>query len=84
MPEAAGIRDVADVETLKALADPLRLAILAALMQGPAAQPRVMSVKELATELGEPQTKLYRRADPRGRQPHGVRDPGAAVSGLPG
>jgi DNA-binding transcriptional ArsR family regulator len=60
MPEAAGIRDVADVETLKALADPLRLAILAALMQGPAAQPRVMSAKELAAELGEPQTKLYR------------------------
>jgi DNA-binding transcriptional ArsR family regulator len=60
MAELAVTRDVADVDTLKALADPLRLAILAALMQGPAAQPRVMSVKELATELGEPQTKLYR------------------------
>ena len=43
--------------TLKALADPLRLAILTALM---GAGPRIMSVKELAAELGEPQTKLYR------------------------
>jgi DNA-binding transcriptional ArsR family regulator len=51
---------IATVDQLKALADPTRLAILEALMAtGPGALP-VMSVKELAAELGEPQTKLYR------------------------
>jgi DNA-binding transcriptional ArsR family regulator len=54
------VRTVADVDALKAMADPLRLAILAALMDPVAADLRVMSVKELAEELGEPQTKLYR------------------------
>jgi DNA-binding transcriptional ArsR family regulator len=58
--EPVGVRDVADAETLKALADPLRLSILGALMRGASVRPRVMSVKELAAELGEPQTKLYR------------------------
>jgi DNA-binding transcriptional ArsR family regulator len=50
---------VADVEELKALADPTRLAIIDALMK---ARPdlRIMSVKELAEETGQPQTKLYR------------------------
>jgi DNA-binding transcriptional ArsR family regulator len=57
--EPPRLRTVSDVETLRALADPLRLAILSALMDdGPTL--RVMSVKELAEELGEPQTKLYR------------------------
>jgi DNA-binding transcriptional ArsR family regulator len=55
-----GVRDVTDAETLKALADPLRLSIVAALMRGGPARPRVLTVKELAAELGEPQTKLYR------------------------
>jgi DNA-binding transcriptional ArsR family regulator len=50
---------VDQVEVLKALADPIRLAILATLMKTPRNLP-VMSVKELAAELGEPQTKLYR------------------------
>jgi DNA-binding transcriptional ArsR family regulator len=50
---------VDDAATLKALADPLRIEILRTLMH--TFQPmRVMSVKELAEELGEPQTKLYR------------------------
>ena len=53
-------RQVSDVETLKAMADPTRLAILTALMGRNRAHMRVMSVKELAAELGEPQTKLYR------------------------
>lgn len=53
-------RAVTDVETLKALADPTRLALLAALMRPASVGPRVMSVKELAAEIGEPQTKLYR------------------------
>jgi DNA-binding transcriptional ArsR family regulator len=50
---------VTSVETLKAMADPLRLAILTALMRDEH-NLRVMSVKELAAELGEPQTRLYR------------------------
>ena len=53
------LRTISDVETLRALADPLRLSILTVLMtDGP--DMRVMSVKELAEELSEPQTKLYR------------------------
>jgi DNA-binding transcriptional ArsR family regulator len=54
-----GLRQVSEVETLKALADPIRLRILAALMRIED-DPVVMSVKELAEQLGEPQTKLYR------------------------
>lgn len=54
------VRKVDDVQTLKALSDPIRVAILRALMGGGPSSPRVMSVKELAEELGEPQTKLYR------------------------
>jgi DNA-binding transcriptional ArsR family regulator len=56
-PEQA--RTVDDVEALKALADPTRLAILDALMK-PGRDLPIMSVKEIAAELGEPQTKLYR------------------------
>lgn len=55
------VRRVTDVATLKVLSDPLRLAILRVLRQGGTRQqPQVWSVKELAAELGEPQTKLYR------------------------
>ncbi|MFJ9693410.1 ArsR/SmtB family transcription factor [Kitasatospora sp. NPDC101183] len=50
-------RDVTDVAVLKALADPLRLAILDALRR---ADGGPLTVKELAAALGEPQTKLYR------------------------
>lgn len=59
-PQVAGsaVRVIEDVETLKAIADPIRLAILTALTKS--AELPVMSVKELAAELGEPQTKLYR------------------------
>jgi DNA-binding transcriptional ArsR family regulator len=49
---------VEDVETLKALADPTRMAILSVLTRS--ADLPVMSVKEVAAELGEPPTKLYR------------------------
>lgn len=55
--EPPPIRTVDDVEVLKAMADPTRLAILNALMK-PGLP--VMSVKELAAELDQPQTKLYR------------------------
>lgn len=51
------VRKVADVETFKALGDPLRLAILRVLMRH---EDQVSSVKELAGELGEQPTKLYR------------------------
>jgi DNA-binding transcriptional ArsR family regulator len=54
------MRSVTDIDTLKVLADPIRLAILTALMSRTEAEMRVMSVKELAEELGESQTKLYR------------------------
>lgn len=57
VPQA--VRTVDDVDMLKAMADPTRMAILAALMKTRHDLP-VMSVKELAAELGEPQTKLYR------------------------
>jgi DNA-binding transcriptional ArsR family regulator len=55
----AELTTVADVETLRALADPTRLEILTVLMEGSGDLP-VMSVKELAARLGQPQTKLYR------------------------
>ncbi|MFJ1796912.1 ArsR/SmtB family transcription factor [Kitasatospora griseola] len=50
-------REVTDVATLKALADPLRLAVLSVLMKQ---DPQPLSVKEIATELDEAPTKLYR------------------------
>ncbi|MFJ1752991.1 helix-turn-helix domain-containing protein [Kitasatospora sp. NPDC088134] len=50
-------REVTDVATLKALADPLRLAVLGALMKH---DPEPLSVKEIAAELEEAPTKLYR------------------------
>jgi DNA-binding transcriptional ArsR family regulator len=53
------VPDAAQVEILKALAAPTRLRIMYALEVGDT-KPRVMSVKELAEELGEPQTRLYR------------------------
>ncbi len=54
------VRSISTVETLRALADPTRLSLLGALMTGPAKAMPVMSVKELAAKLDEPQTKLYR------------------------
>ncbi len=50
-------REVNDVATLKALADPLRLAIVGVLMEDTG---RPLTVKEIAARLAEPQTKLYR------------------------
>jgi DNA-binding transcriptional ArsR family regulator len=49
-----------EVEALRALADPLRLRILTVMMVRVHGELPVMSVKELAADLGEPQTKLYR------------------------
>jgi DNA-binding transcriptional ArsR family regulator len=61
MEEQPGVREIDSVEALRALADPVRIAILSALETNvPDGELRVMSVKELAQDLGEPQTKLYR------------------------
>jgi DNA-binding transcriptional ArsR family regulator len=61
MEEQPGVREIDTVEGLRALADPVRLAILSALdTRVPDGALPVMSVKELAQRLGEPQTKLYR------------------------
>src|SRR5215472_3491866 len=57
--EPVAIRSIASVDMLRALGDPIRLAILSALMERQDELP-VMSVKELAARLDEPQTKLYR------------------------
>jgi DNA-binding transcriptional ArsR family regulator len=54
------LRYIEDVETMRVLADPLRLAILRVLMTDAEFRPPVMSAKELAAALDEPQTKLYR------------------------
>ncbi|WP_051755347.1 ArsR/SmtB family transcription factor [Kitasatospora purpeofusca] len=51
-------RRVEDAATLKALADPLRLAILDVLVTSAATGP--LTAKEIAAALDEPQTKLYR------------------------
>jgi DNA-binding transcriptional ArsR family regulator len=58
MDDVRDVRIVEDVETLKALSDPLRLSILQAMTGAP--DHRSWTAKELAHELGEPQTKLYR------------------------
>ena len=50
------VRKVTDVDTIKALADPTRLAILRVMNR----EGRARSAKELAEKLSEPQTKLYR------------------------
>jgi DNA-binding transcriptional ArsR family regulator len=61
MEEQPGVREIDSVQELRALADPIRLAILSALdTHAPDGELPVMSVKELAQHLGEPQTKLYR------------------------
>ena len=49
-----------NVDALKALADPLRMNMMYVLSRRTSEGPRAMTVKELAAELGEPQTKLYR------------------------
>ncbi len=52
--------EITDVETLRIVADPTRLAILRVLMNDAQFSPPVMSAKEIAARLSEPQTKLYR------------------------
>ncbi|GAA3010553.1 hypothetical protein GCM10020229_22760 [Kitasatospora albolonga] len=57
MVEQLTEREVTDVATLKALADPVRIAIMNALYRR---EPQELTVKEIAAALDEPQTKLYR------------------------
>lgn len=57
-PEAERI--VSDVETLKALSDPLRLKVLEVMV---ARTEQPWSAKELAAELDVPQTRLYHHID---------------------
>lgn len=59
-PPPAVRREVTDIEVLRVLSDPLRIAILRTLMADAEVSPRVMSAKDLAAALDEPQTKLYR------------------------
>jgi DNA-binding transcriptional ArsR family regulator len=65
-PQPAGVtepvanRAIDDVESLRAMADPTRLAILNALMHPQQGELPVLSAKDLAARLGESQTKLYR------------------------
>jgi DNA-binding transcriptional ArsR family regulator len=58
--EPVAVRAITEVEDLRAMADPTRLAILSALMDPRHGELPVMSAKELAAQLGESQTKLYR------------------------
>ena len=60
MSTPAPVRYVDDAATLRVLSDPTRLAIINRLMEGAAREPRVCTAKQLAKELDEPQTKLYR------------------------
>jgi DNA-binding transcriptional ArsR family regulator len=53
---AAGTRVIDNAETIKALADPLRMRILHLMMLS---TDRTWSVKEVASELTQPVTKLY-------------------------
>jgi DNA-binding transcriptional ArsR family regulator len=53
------VRRLATVDALRAMADTTRLAILRVLMDQRDDLP-VLSVKEIAARIGEPQTKLYR------------------------
>ena len=59
---AVGVRLVEDAATFKAMADPLRLAILRQMMAGAVTGEGLQpwTAKELAAALHEPQTKLYR------------------------
>lgn len=60
LPELVEFRRITDATTMKALADPLRMKIMRALGKNVHTEPRIMTVKQLAEELGEPTTKLYR------------------------
>jgi DNA-binding transcriptional ArsR family regulator len=59
LPELVEFRRITDAKTMKALGDPLRLRIMRVLGRDARIEPRIMTVKQVAEELGEPATKLY-------------------------
>ena len=73
------VRLIGDIESLRAISDPTRLRILETMVQR---QDPAWSVKELAAEIGVPQTRLYHHVElllerdliRAGRAPHRVRD----------
>jgi DNA-binding transcriptional ArsR family regulator len=54
------VRLIGDVESLRAISDPTRLRILETMVQR---RDPAWSVKELAAEIGLPQTRLYHHVD---------------------
>lgn len=60
LPEVERRRIIGDPAAIKAMADPLRIRILRLMQEGAHVEPRTFTVKQIATELGEPPTKLYR------------------------
>ena len=60
LPDVVTHRVITDPGAIKALADPLRLRIMRLMQQGARKQARVFTVKQIAAELDEPPTKLYR------------------------
>ncbi len=54
------VRLIGDVESLRAISDPTRLRILETMVQR---QDPAWSVKELAAEIGVPQTRLYHHVE---------------------
>jgi DNA-binding transcriptional ArsR family regulator len=60
LPPVLEFRRIDDAVTMKAVADPLRMKIMRVLGKNARTKPRIMTVKQLAEELGEPATKLYR------------------------
>ena len=60
LPELLESREIDDAATMKALADPLRMKILRVMAKHAHVEPRIMTVKQIAEEIGEPTTKLYR------------------------
>lgn len=60
LPELIEYRNIEDPVVMKAVADPLRLKILRVMSRDARVAPRIVTVKQLAEELGEPPTKLYR------------------------
>lgn len=60
LPEPVRHRVITDPAAIKALSDPLRLRIMRLMQKGAHEKPRTFTVKQLAGELDEPPTKLYR------------------------
>lgn len=60
LPEVERQRTVTDPAAIKAIADPLRIRIMRLMQEGARVEPRNFTVKQIATELDEPPTKLYR------------------------